>query len=301
MSNSPWPPAPHNRKRNSWHDLTHYCMVTLLLLAVSIVVGLMSQLGKTTEKVDVLFFSSQLDLLELLYTEEEIENWELMDPAVIEQRNAKIEELRANPQRDIVKGQVWRTVTPIFLHFGILHIVFNMMWLWQFGLVLETRFRSLRFFALVTFVAILSNTAQAFWDGTNFGGMSGVNYGLFGFLLARSKLHPNPGFIINRQTAAMMLIWLVLCFTNVFGPIANTAHLVGFASGGLVGIINSLQGGAWAVLKRKQEFRAALRRSDNALHRCHVCARTELSDRDLEFYVHPSDGEEYCQQHLPKD
>ena len=127
------------------------------------------------------------------------ESWEMMDQAEIRYRNAKIEELRATPARDIVKGQVWRAVTPIFLHFGIMHIVFNMMWLWQFGLVLETRFRSLRFLALVLFVAIASNSAQAFFDGTNFGGMSGVNYGLFGFLLARSKLHPDPGFVLNRQ------------------------------------------------------------------------------------------------------
>lgn len=299
MSNSSWPPNPRNRNRHSWHDLTHYCSITLFLLAVSIIVAAMSQLGKSTDKVDVLYFSSQRDLQEVLYTEEEIAHWETMDQSEIQQRNATIEKLLENPQRDIVKGQAWRAVTPIFLHFGILHVVFNMMWLWQFGLVLETRFRSLRFFAMVLFIAVASNTAQAFVSGTNFGGMSGVNYGLFGFLLARCKLHPNPGFVLNHQTVVMMLIWLVVCFTGALGPVANTAHLVGFLSGGLIGVINALQGGAWSMIKRKKEFRSTLRSSDNALHRCHRCSRTELSDPDLEFYVHPRDGEEYCQQHLP--
>jgi membrane associated rhomboid family serine protease len=174
-----------------------------------------------------------------------------------------------------------------------------MMWLWQFGLVIETRFRSLPFLALVLFTALLSNVAQAFVSGPNFGGMSGVNYGLFGFLLARSKLHPNPGFVINPQSAAMLLIWLVLCFTGVMGPVANTAHLVGFASGGLVGIVNALMGGAWAHRQRKQQFRSALRKSADSLHLCKVCQRTEHDDPDLEFYVHMTDGEEYCKEHLP--
>lgn len=268
-------------------------------MAVSIIVAAITQFGDHTEKVDALFFSSQRDLAEVNYTEEELANWEAIPQAEIKRRNDQIENILAHPARDLQKGQVWRAVTPIFLHFGILHIVFNMMWLWDFGRVLETRFRSLRFLALVLFTAILSNTAQAFDDGSNFGGMSGVNYGLFGFLLARSKLHPDPGFILNRQTVVTLLIWLVVCFTNAFGPVANTAHVVGFTSGGLLGIINALQGGAWALLKRKRQFRSALRKSDHALHQCATCSRTEHDDADLEFYVHPNDGKEYCRDHLP--
>jgi len=291
----------HSRSggHRNWRDATHYYTVTLVLMAASIVVAAMSQIGDQTEKVDALFFSSQRELAEVMYTEEEMANWEAIPQAEIKRRNDQIDDILAHPARDIQKGQVWRAVTPIFLHFGILHIVFNMMWLWDFGRVLETRFRSLRFLALVLFTAILSNTAQAFGDGTNFGGMSGVNYGLFGFLLARSKLHPDPGFILNRQTVVTLLIWLVVCFTNAFGPVANTAHVVGFASGGLVGIVNALQGGAWALLKRKRQFRCALRKSDHALHQCSTCNRTEHDDADLEFYVHPNDGKEYCKDHLP--
>lgn len=293
--------------RRPWQDAVRYCFVTIALMAVSIFVAGVSKIGENTAPVDALFFASQLEFEQAMFTEEEIAAWDQIPdeemmrrhPEII-QRLALIDEIRKNPGRDILHGQFWRVFTPMFLHFGFLHILFNMMWLWQFGLVIETRFRSLPFLALVLFTALLSNVAQAFVSGTNFGGMSGVNYGLFGFLLARSKLHPNPGFVINPQSAAMLLIWLVLCFTGAMGPVANTAHLVGFASGGLAGIVNSLMGGAWTHRRRKQQFRSAMRKSAPSLHLCKVCQRTEHDDPNLEFYVHMTDGDEYCKDHLPQ-
>lgn len=296
MSKRPW----SSRSSRSLHDITHYGAVTLFLMAVCIIVAVFSNFGKNDEKMDVLFFASQRDLDAAYYTPDEYLQWSVTKPEEIARRNALIRELENNPLRDIAKGEVWRLASPMFLHFGIFHIVFNMMWLWQFGLMLEMRFRSLRFLALVLFTAALSCTAQAFMSGTGFGGMSGVNYGLFGFLFARSKLHPEPGFVLNQQTIMLFLIWLVVCFTGLVGPIANTAHVVGLLSGGLVGVINAMLGGAWTLLKRKQQFRSSLRQSKEALHLCARCQRTELSDPDLEFFVHISDGQEYCKDHLPK-
>jgi membrane associated rhomboid family serine protease len=297
-----WRSSFHRSSRSGrpWQQASHAVAVTMFLMLFSVLVAAFSRFGDDTLKVDVLYFASQKPLTEVMYTQEEWENWENIPQEEIIQRNLTIAAILKEPQRDLLKGEVWRAFTPMFLHFGILHLVFNMMWLWQFGVLLETRFRSWPFLAMVLAIALLSNVAQSLVSGTNFGGMSGVNYGLFGFILARSKLHPEPGFVIHRQTAALLLIWLVVCFTGMVGNVADTAHLVGFLSGGLMGVVNALIGGGWKVLQRRQQFRSSLRKSADALHHCKTCGKTELDDPHLEFYVHPGDGEEYCIDHLPK-
>src|ERR1700677_1181523 len=94
----------------------------------------------------------------------------------------------------IFAGQVWRAVTPIFLHFTIIHILFNMFWLLDLGSMIERRFSRLYLGLLITGTGIVSNVTQFYWDGPYFGGFSGVVYALFGFIWIRSKLDLSLGF-----------------------------------------------------------------------------------------------------------
>lgn len=54
-------------------------------------------------------------------------------------------------------GQLWRLVTPLFLHASVLHIGFNMYALWVFGRGMESRFGRLRFLALYFLAGFAGN------------------------------------------------------------------------------------------------------------------------------------------------
>lgn len=131
--------------------------------------------------------------------------------------------------------QIWRYVTPIFLHFNVLHILFNMSWLRTLGNAIEFVRGTRRFLALVLFIAIVSNLAQLLLNGPAFGGMSGVDFGLIGFMWMRGKTQPQQGLALPQEQVVMSMLWMLLCIGGAFGPIANTAHVAGLIAGMLVG------------------------------------------------------------------
>lgn len=142
---------------------------------------------------------------------------------------------------DIRRGQVWRLVTPIFLHFSVWHLVFNMSALRYFGGTIEMRRGTMRFLVLVLVSAIASNVGECYIelqsrDVVAFGGMSGVGYALFGYLWTKGHAHPEEGLGVNNNTVVMMIVWFLLCFTGALGPIANAAHGVGLAVGMAFGL-----------------------------------------------------------------
>jgi GlpG protein len=167
--------------------------------------------------------------------------------------------------QDILSGQIWRLVTPIFIHFTFLHILFNMMWLRELGMVIEYRRGTGRFLAIVLTIAVTSNVAQ-YWLGggpnifaalvqsplealrlpiealrgelrgsPTFGGMSGVVFGLFGYIWMKSRFDPISGFFMPSNLVFLMIAWFFFCMTGWVGNIANTAHGVGLASGAALG------------------------------------------------------------------
>lgn len=140
---------------------------------------------------------------------------------------------------EIFDGQLWRLFTPIIIHFGILHIAFNMLWLYQLGSVIEQYQGIRRMTILVIIISLLSNFAQFIWSGPQFGGMSGVVYGLLAYIWAQGKFNPRAGLGLDQNIAIMMLVWFVVCWLGLVGNIANMAHTIGLVSGVILGFIFS--------------------------------------------------------------
>ena len=183
-----------------------YHRITATLIALSIIVAVVSKLGSDFSLLRILFISQS-----------------------------------SRGLSEILNGQLWRLFTPIIIHFGIMHIVFNLLWLYQLGSAIEQRQNRKRMMILVIVISVLSNLAQFFWSGPIFGGMSGVVYGLLGYVWAQGKFNPGAGIALNQSTTIMMLIWFIVCWMGLVGNIANMAHTVGLLCGVILGMIYSPQ------------------------------------------------------------
>jgi GlpG protein len=136
---------------------------------------------------------------------------------------------------EVRTGQIWRLITPIFIHYGPLHLLFNMLWLSDLGSMIEKRQGPVKLALLVVVLAIVSNLGQYWVDGPFFGGMSGVVYGLFGYIWLRGQCDPASSLTLSPTTVWMMLAWYFLCLFGFVGHVANSAHTVGLVVGVLWG------------------------------------------------------------------
>lgn len=139
----------------------------------------------------------------------------------------------------LAAGEVWRLLTPVFIHFGLFHVLFNSLCMWDFGRRLEFMLGKRHFLLFFALTGIASNIAQFLWSGSAiFGGMSGVVYALVGFIALRQRIAPHPLVAVSPALIGFMLFWLVLCMTGVVdyfisGSVANAAHLGGLIAGAL--------------------------------------------------------------------
>lgn len=203
-------------RRHLFRPLTGYRFgpLTFALIAISAAVALYSRMGENVDPILSLF---------------------IVDPSLALRPgvDALLEQMRT--------GEVWRLFTPIFIHFGPLHILFNMMWLADLGSMIESRQSTwlLGVFVLVT--AVVSNVAQYLVAGPFFGGMSGVVYGLLGYIWIRGKYDPGSGLYLHPTTIITMIIWFVAGYTGLLGHMANTAHAAGLVLGIAWGFLSGLR------------------------------------------------------------
>lgn len=145
-----------------------------------------------------------------------------------------------------IGGQWWRLLTPAILHFSFMHIAFNLLWWWELGGLIERGQSAMRLLGVSVVIALVSNVAQGMQYGSTFGGLSGVIYGLLGYLWIYPLLNPAAGFRLRKEILWFMLGWLALGYTGlidaILGPVSNTGHLSGLLAGmvlgAMVGVVN---------------------------------------------------------------
>jgi GlpG protein len=187
-------------------------ILTFLLMLVCFYVAVFSKVGKNDEWLRA---------------------WHISDP----------ENYSAAFLPEVMHGEIWRLVSPIFIHYGLVHLVFNMLWFYQLGSMIEARQSSLFLFIFIAVSATFSNVAEyvALHHGAGFGGMSGVVYALAGYIWMRGKYNPSSGLFLDRRSVVVLLVWLFVCYTGMVGPIANSAHAAGL-------VVGMIWGGAAAIL-----------------------------------------------------
>jgi len=186
-----------------------HCPVTIVLMLICAAVAFWSRLGGEAWRVGFLFYPmlASDSLVELLGG--------LGSPVILA-----------------------RTITPMFLHFGELHLIFNMLWLWYFGRQLEPLRPAWIYPAVVLLTSFVANTAQyLLGGGSNFGGMSGVVYGLVGYAWILHRFSPRSGLLLNDQMFLFFVIMLVAMEVFASSWIATAAHLGGLLAGLFLGIV----------------------------------------------------------------
>ncbi|MEX6502091.1 rhomboid family intramembrane serine protease [Pseudomonas zhanjiangensis] len=152
----------------------------------------------------------------------------------------------------LASGQWWRLLTPMLIHFGVLHLTMNTLWYWILGRRIEAHQGAWMLLGLTLAFSLAANLAQYLYAGPSlFGGLSGVLYGLLGHCWIYQRLAPNLDYRLPPGVVVMLLGWLLICMTGIFellqfAAIANAAHVGGL----LAGCLSGLLGGAVARRRR---------------------------------------------------
>lgn len=172
-------------------------ILTIILIVASVLFGLMSNFGVKRELVDLLQISDYLSGAMFI---------------------------------DVKQGEVWRLITPIFVHFGPEHLFYNMLWLYFLGSRVELAYSSVRLLLMVLAFGLAGNLLQYYLVHANFGGMSAVVVGLMTYTWAHSQWMARPRVHIDTVLIIVMIVG-ELIMMQMNSNIAHWAHFGGAVAG----------------------------------------------------------------------
>ncbi len=121
----------------------------------------------------------------------------------------------------VKQGQIWRLVTPAFIHLGLMHLLVNAVLIYYLTATIEAEVGSWRILGMFVIFAATANFVQSFYSDLPFGGLSGIKIGMFGYRSMWQLIYP-----VHRLALPPMLIWIgltALGLTVIIGmePIAS--------------------------------------------------------------------------------
>jgi membrane associated rhomboid family serine protease len=131
----------------------------------------------------------------------------------------------------------WRLLVPALFHEGLIHLLFNLYWLWFFGAKIEKEFGHIATIAIIVPLAVGSMAAELaiFRGGV---GLSGVGYGMFGMLWVLGQTDPRFRGVVDHSIVELMLGWLLVCIILTMADVwhvGNVSHCAGCLLGALLG------------------------------------------------------------------
>jgi membrane associated rhomboid family serine protease len=145
----------------------------------------------------------------------------------------------------IAYGEWYRLLTSAFAHelpgylggLGVLHIAFNMWWLWSLGQVIEAHLGRVRFVALYLLSALGSSVAiYLLAPDAGAIGASGAIFGLVGgYYVISRRLHYDP--VGSGRLLRTFLIWMVISawFASWQGHLGGL--ITGLAAGSVIALV----------------------------------------------------------------
>jgi rhomboid protease GluP len=145
---------------------------------------------------------------------------------------------RLLPTGEVTGGEWWRLITPIFLHGGLLHFVFNSLLLMQLGPLVEELYGTARYWVLYLGFGIAGSLASQLPRYVNTVGASGAIMGLIGLLLVHGLRH--RGALGERMKGFVLRLLVYSVVLSVFFPrIDHLNHLGGIVAGALAALLVS--------------------------------------------------------------
>lgn len=187
-----------------------YSILSILLILVSVLFALKSNIGLVALKANL--------------------NGDLIGRNLDSIRFLLIEDV--NSGQDFTK-EIWRIISPIFINYGWTQLIINSMMIWGLGKILELKKGINFYYFFMIVITASSNYAQYLLTGPNFGGLSGLTLGIFGYLWTKSYNDKDFEDCLDTDKIVTSLCYFFAFWMkpDVTMPIANEANTVALVLG----------------------------------------------------------------------